>query len=78
MIVPWMIVSGVVFVLIGMPNGGLSAGYAIIGFMFIPPALLALASVFFPASRRIICSCGWQRDYPARPVKKKEAQQAAP
>ena len=78
MIVPWMIVAVVVFVLVGMPNGGLSGGYAILGFMFIPPALVALASVIFPFTRRIICTCGWRRDYPARPVKKKEAGAGQP
>jgi hypothetical protein len=46
--------------------------------MFIPPALVALASVIFPFTRRIKCACGWRRDYPARPVKKKEVGAGQP
>jgi hypothetical protein len=77
MIIPWMIIAVIIFAAFGMPNGGLSGGYAIIGIIFIPPAIIAFVSILFPASRRIICTCGWRSDYPALP-KKTEAQQVAP
>ncbi len=72
MIVPWMIIAIVVLVTIGFPNGGFAGGYAIVGIRFIPPALIALMSVLFPISRRINCSCGWQKDYSIIANKTKE------
>jgi hypothetical protein len=77
MIVPWMIIAVILFASFGMPNGGRSGGYAIIGIIFIPPAIIAFVSVLFPGSRRIFCSCGWSHDYTALP-KNTEAQQDAP
>ncbi len=74
MIIPWMIIAVGAFALGGMPNSGRAGGYAIIGLIFIPPAVIALASIFFPLSRRVICTCGWCMEYAILPDEK-EAQQ---
>jgi len=71
MLIPWMIISVGAFVLIGMPNGGRAGGYAIIGLIFMPPALIALASIFFPISRLVICTCGWRMECAILPKENK-------
>jgi hypothetical protein len=66
MMVPWMIVATVLA--LGMLGPGRSGGYAIVGMIFIPPALLAIASGLFPLSRRVTCNvCGWRMEYSMKP-----------
>lgn len=78
MSVPWAIIATVICVAMGMPNGGRGGGYFFLGLMIVPTALLALVAGLFPSSRRVLCSCGWKKDFPARAAKSEEAQQAAP
>ena len=76
MIMPWMLIAVILYVLIGMPNGGLSGGYGIIGTIFVPPALIAAASLLCPASRRVTCNaCFWRKEFP---LKSKESRMAGP
>lgn len=64
MVIPCMVVAVIVIGFLQLPNGGLSGGYALIGCMFAPPALVALAALLSPSSSRVVCSCGWKKDYP--------------
>lgn len=79
MIVPWMVLGTVLYVSLGMPNGGLSGGYGIVGTMFVPPALIGILSLLFPNSRRVTCnSCFWRKDFPISSNKTEpEIQQTA-
>jgi len=65
MSVPWAVIAVVLFVALGMPNGGRAGGYALLGFMFVPTVVVALVSVLLASSRRVVCACGWSQDYPA-------------
>jgi hypothetical protein len=77
MIVPWMLIAVILLIFVDMPNGGRGGGYAIVGFMFIPPAIIALIGSLLPSSRRIVCTCGWRKDYPALPPRNTDAQLTA-
>lgn len=62
MVIPWMIIAIVAIGWTGIPLAGRASGYAIVGIIFLPPALLALLSSLLPISRRVICTCGWQME----------------
>jgi hypothetical protein len=79
MIIPWMILGTILYVQIGMPSGGMSGGYGIVGTIFLPPALIAVLSLFFPISRRVACnSCFWRKDFPMNRNNTEQGEQAAP
>gem|GEM_PF-5710538 len=77
MTIPWTIIAVSAYALAGMPNFGRSGGYAIVGMILMPPAMVAITSIFFPLSRRVSCMCGWREEYAIHP-KETESQEAAP
>jgi hypothetical protein len=74
MILPCILLGVPLFVFCGMPNGGLAGGYAILGFMFLPPVVMAVIGRMLPSSRRVNCQCGYEKDYPAFASRKTEDQ----
>lgn len=73
MIVPWMIIAAILAIVLDLPYGGMAGAYAVVGVIFMPPAILAIASIFFPNSRRIICTCGWKKEFRMAPRKSNES-----
>ena len=67
MAVPWAIITVAAYAVAGMPNFGRSGGYAIVGMIIMPPAMIAITSIFFPLSRRVACICGWREEFAIHP-----------
>jgi hypothetical protein len=77
MALPWAIIAVAGYVSAGMPNVARSGGFAIIGMILMPPVIVAVTSILFPLSRRVICTCGWRGEYPIHP-QQTDGPQAAP